>query len=71
MITGLQVKIQTQELSIMTQQSFIQFFWNRGIIIAIIIIIVVGLRIPARYIRDFALFNVCFQVKIVPLLDAH
>jgi hypothetical protein len=27
---------------------------------------IVGLRVPARYIRDFAL-----QVKIVPLLDAH
>jgi hypothetical protein len=31
---------------------------------------IVGLRVPARYIRDFALFNVC-SLKIVPLLDVH
>jgi hypothetical protein len=24
---------------------------------------IVGLRVPARYIRDFALFNVCFSCK--------
>jgi hypothetical protein len=24
---------------------------------------IVGLRVPARYIRDFALFNVCFSRK--------
>jgi hypothetical protein len=32
---------------------------------------IVGLRVPARYIRDFALFNVCSSCKIVPLLDVH
>jgi hypothetical protein len=32
---------------------------------------IVGLRVPARNIRDFALFNVCSSCKIVPLLDVH
>jgi hypothetical protein len=32
---------------------------------------IVCLRVPARYIRDFALFNVCSSRKIVPLLDVH
>jgi hypothetical protein len=27
---------------------------------------IVGLRVPARYIRDFALFNVCFSCKNCP-----
>jgi hypothetical protein len=27
---------------------------------------IVGLRVPARYIRDFALFSVCFACKICP-----
>jgi hypothetical protein len=27
---------------------------------------IVGLRVPARYIRDFALFNVCFSSKNCP-----
>jgi hypothetical protein len=31
---------------------------------------IVGLRVPALYIRDFALFNIP-RVKIVPLLDVH
>jgi hypothetical protein len=31
---------------------------------------IVALRVPARYIRDFTLFNVCSSNKIVPLLDA-
>jgi hypothetical protein len=32
---------------------------------------IAGLRVPARYIRDFALFNVCSSSKFVLLLDAH
>jgi hypothetical protein len=32
---------------------------------------IVGLRVPARFIRDFALFNVCSSCKFVPLLDVH
>jgi hypothetical protein len=27
---------------------------------------IVGLRVPARYIRDFALFNVCYSCKNCP-----
>jgi hypothetical protein len=27
---------------------------------------IVGLRVPARYIRDFALFNVCSSSKTCP-----
>jgi hypothetical protein len=27
---------------------------------------IVGLRVPARYIRDFALFNVCSSSKNIP-----
>jgi hypothetical protein len=32
---------------------------------------IVGLRVPARYIRDFHCSMSAFQVKIVPLLDEH
>jgi hypothetical protein len=32
---------------------------------------IVGLWVPARHIRHFALFNVCSSCKIVPLLDVH
>jgi hypothetical protein len=32
---------------------------------------IVGLQVPAWYIRDFALFNVCSSCKIVLLLDMH
>jgi hypothetical protein len=31
---------------------------------------IVGLRVPARYMRDFALFNVCSSSKNIHLLDA-
>jgi hypothetical protein len=32
---------------------------------------IVSLRVPARYIRDFSLFNVCSTCKQFPLLDVH
>jgi hypothetical protein len=32
---------------------------------------IVGLRVPAWYIRDFALLNVYSSYKIIPLVDVH
>jgi hypothetical protein len=46
-----------------------QFYFGSKICPSVLEIVV--LRVPVRYIRDFALFNVCSSCKNVPLLDVH
>jgi hypothetical protein len=57
--------ISTEELWLLYMTSIAVFIpvHETVLIVLISVLEIVGLRVPARYIRDFALFNVCSSCK--------